>query len=109
MKCSSCGPAYAMRRLIFVLYFFSVPVLIFVTVRQFMPKKILKSRIFSRDLGGVGFSAFAEFVSVPEKVLALKPVSITYEEAATVPQYALVALQGLRDKGQIQAEAKSLD
>jgi len=66
-------------------------------VRQFQPG----DEVYG-DLGESGFGAFAEYVSVPEDVLALKPVNLTYEEAAAVPQYALVALQGLRDEGQIQ-------
>jgi NADPH:quinone reductase-like Zn-dependent oxidoreductase len=55
-----------------------------------------------------GFGGFAEYVSVPENALVLKPTNISFEEAAAVPQASLVALQGLRDKGQIQKEQKVL-
>jgi NADPH:quinone reductase-like Zn-dependent oxidoreductase len=60
------------------------------------------------DLSPCGFGAFAEYVCVPENVVALKPTNISFEEAAAVPQAALVALQGLRDKGQIKAGQKVL-
>jgi NADPH:quinone reductase-like Zn-dependent oxidoreductase len=60
------------------------------------------------DISECGFGAFAEYVSVPENALALKPVNITYQEAAATPQYSLVALQGLRDKGKIQNGRKVL-
>jgi len=73
------------------------------SVKQFQPG----DEIFG-DIGACGFGAYAEYVSVPENALALKPVNITYEEAAAVPQYAVVALQGLRDKGQIQHGQKVL-
>jgi len=59
------------------------------------------------DIGACGFGAFAEYVSVPENALTLKPVNMTFEEAAAVPQAAGVALQGLR-KGQIQPGQKVL-
>ena len=49
-----------------------------------------------------GFGGFAEYVSVPEEALVLKPINISFEEAAAVPQAAVTALQGLRDKGHIQ-------
>lgn len=55
-----------------------------------------------------GAGTYAEFVCVPEKELALKPANITFEEAAAVPQAALVALQGLRNVGQIQTGQKVL-
>jgi NADPH:quinone reductase-like Zn-dependent oxidoreductase len=60
------------------------------------------------DMGGHGFGAFAEYTAVSEDSLALKPDNLTYGEAASVPQYAVVALQGLRDKGQIQSGHKVL-
>jgi NADPH:quinone reductase-like Zn-dependent oxidoreductase len=49
------------------------------------------------ELGG-----FAEYVCAPETLLVLKPAKITFEQAAAVPLAAFTALQGLRDKGQIQ-------
>jgi NADPH:quinone reductase-like Zn-dependent oxidoreductase len=54
------------------------------------------------DIGGCGFGAFAEYVSIPESALMPKPANLTFEQAAAVPQAAVVALQGLRDMGQIQ-------
>src|SRR5215203_7328825 len=45
---------------------------------------------------------FAEYVCAPEGLLALKPARMTFEQAAAVPLAAFTALQGLRDKGQIQ-------
>jgi NADPH:quinone reductase-like Zn-dependent oxidoreductase len=51
--------------------------------------------------------ALAEYVSVRNAV-APKPANLTFEEAAAVPVAAITALQGLRDKGQIQAGQKVL-
>jgi len=56
-----------------------------------------------------GFGAFAEYVCMPEKALALKPASMTFEQAATLPQAAILALQGLRDKKQIHPGQKVLN
>jgi len=53
--------------------------------------------------------AFAEFVVVPEdRAIALKPESVTFEQAASVPIAALTALQALRDSGQMQPGDKVL-
>ncbi len=52
--------------------------------------------------------AFAEYVCARESALALKPANITFEQAAAVPLAAVTALQGLRDKGQIQSGQKVL-
>ncbi len=54
------------------------------------------------------FDAFAEYACVPERALALKPASMTFDEAAAIPEAGITALQGLRDKGQIQAGKKVL-
>lgn len=59
-------------------------------------------------LSGSGFGAFAEYVCASEEALALKPASLSFEEAAGVPLAALTALQGLRDVGQIQPGHKVL-
>lgn len=48
-----------------------------------------------------GFGSYAEYVGVSPQTLAKKPVSVSFEEAAGVPEAALVALQGLRDHGNI--------
>ncbi len=55
-----------------------------------------------------GFGSFAEYVSVSENALAPKPASMTFEEAATYPHSAIIVLQSLRDKGQIQPGQKVL-
>jgi len=60
------------------------------------------------DISECGFGAFAEYVSVPETALTPKPANLTFEQAAAVPQAAIVALQGLRDHGGIQSGQKVL-
>src|SRR5438046_2079184 len=53
--------------------------------------------------------AFAEYVCVREaRAVALKPASVTFEQAASVPIAAITALQALRDKGHIHAGQKVL-
>ena len=68
-------------------------------VTQFQPG----DEVYGAYVGG-----FAEYASVPENRLALKPTNLSFEEAATVPVAALTALQGLRDTGQIQSGQKVL-
>jgi len=45
---------------------------------------------------------FAEYVSVPERLLARKPGNLSHEQAAAVPMAAVTALLGLRDVGRIE-------
>ena len=53
--------------------------------------------------------AFAQYVLVREdRAVALKPANLTFEQAASVGVAAITALQGLRDKGQIQPGQKVL-
>jgi len=59
------------------------------------------------DVFGTCRGAFAEYAtsrSVPgmKSVLVIKPVKVTFEQAASAPVASLTALQGLRDKGRIQ-------
>ena len=59
------------------------------------------------DVFGARSGALAEYVTVRDAVVA-KPANITFEEAAAVPVAAITALQGLRDKGQLQAGQRVL-
>jgi NADPH:quinone reductase-like Zn-dependent oxidoreductase len=49
-----------------------------------------------------GLGAYSEYVCAPARAFALKPEKMSFEEAATVPQSAVLALQGLRGRRQIQ-------
>jgi NADPH:quinone reductase-like Zn-dependent oxidoreductase len=65
-------------------------------IRRFQPGDEVFGDLLPR-LGG-----FAEYVCAGESALALKPASMTFEQAAAIPQAAVIALQGIRDKGQVQ-------
>lgn len=60
------------------------------------------------DTSGCGRGGLAEYVCAPEHALAKKPANISFEEAAAVPEAALVALQALRDSGQVKSGQKVL-
>ena len=60
------------------------------------------------DLCMSGFGAFAEYACAPEAALAHKPVSMTFEQAAAIPQAGMLAVQGLIDVGRIQSGQKLL-
>lgn len=54
------------------------------------------------DIAGCGFGGFAEYVAVPEKLLARKSPAMSFEQAAALPQAGLLALQGLRHNGDLK-------
>jgi NADPH:quinone reductase-like Zn-dependent oxidoreductase len=62
--------------------------------------------VFADILSYMG--GFAEYVCVPERALAPMPAGMTYEEAAALPQAGAIALQGIRDKGQVEAGQRVL-
>jgi NADPH:quinone reductase-like Zn-dependent oxidoreductase len=47
--------------------------------------------------------AFAEYVSVPEANVVKKPAAVSHEQAAAVPMAGMVALQALRDVGDVRS------
>lgn len=58
--------------------------------------------------GDIGTGGFAEYACARADRLVMKPVNLSFEEAAAVPMAALTALQSLRDMGQIQPGQKVL-
>jgi len=54
---------------------------------------------FGRELD----RAYAEYARVPERLLAIKPANLAFEEAAAAPIAGLTALQGLKSEGRLQA------
>jgi len=71
-------------------------------VKQFKPG----DEVFGLMLNYGG--GFAEYACKSERALALKPAGLTFEEAAAIPQAAFIALQGIREKGQVQPGQKVL-
>ncbi|MFI5979848.1 NAD(P)-dependent alcohol dehydrogenase [Streptomyces sp. NPDC051555] len=60
------------------------------------------------EVFGMGKGAFAEYACAPQAKLALKPPSLSFEQAAALPVSGLTALQALRDSGGIRAGQKVL-
>jgi NADPH:quinone reductase-like Zn-dependent oxidoreductase len=72
-------------------------------VRRFQPG----DEVYARpDQGRIG--TFAEFISVNEDDVALKPRELTMEEAASIPLVGLTAWQALVEKANLQAGQKVL-
>lgn len=60
------------------------------------------------EVFGAHNGAFAEYARVPEDAIAPKPANLSFEEAAAVPVAGITALQGLRDKGNLQSGQRVL-
>jgi NADPH:quinone reductase-like Zn-dependent oxidoreductase len=73
------------------------------TVTEFQPG----DEVFG-DLCECGWGGFAEYACARESALALKPANMTFEQAAAVPQAAVMALQGTRDYAHTQPGKKVL-
>jgi NADPH:quinone reductase-like Zn-dependent oxidoreductase len=73
-------------------------------VKQFKPG----DEVFGYLPSATGRGTFAEYVCANENAISLKPANLTFEQAAAVPVAAMTALQGLRDKGNIQPGQKVL-
>ena len=60
------------------------------------------------EVFGTCSGAYAEYACAAGSSVVMKPDNVTFEQAASVPIAGLTALQGLRDKGQIQPGQKVL-
>jgi NADPH:quinone reductase-like Zn-dependent oxidoreductase len=60
------------------------------------------------DLCMSGFGAFAEYACAPAASFARKPATMSFEQAAAIPQAGVLAVQGLIDVGHLQAGQKLL-
>lgn len=60
------------------------------------------------DLCRDGWGGFAEFVCARETSLSKRLASLSFEQAAAIPQAASLALQSLRDKGRIRTGQRVL-
>lgn len=67
--------------------------------------------VFGETLAGHQWQnggSFAEYVSVPEACLALKPTGLSFAEAAAVPTSGFIALHNLLNEGRLRAGIKVL-
>ena len=71
-------------------------------------KEVTRFQVGDEVFGGRS-ETFAEYVRLPQDgVVEVKPLNLTFEQAASVPVAAFTALQALRDKARVQAEQNVL-
>jgi NADPH:quinone reductase-like Zn-dependent oxidoreductase len=73
-------------------------------VKEFKPG----DEVFGYLPSATGCGTFADYVCAKENLITLKPVNLSFEQAAAVPLAAMTALQGLRDDGNIRSGQKVL-
>ena len=73
-------------------------------VSQFQPG----DEVFGYMPSATRRGTLAEYVCASERFVTLKPTNLSFEQAAAVPLAAVTALQGLRDKGNLQPGQKAL-
>jgi NADPH:quinone reductase-like Zn-dependent oxidoreductase len=59
-------------------------------------------RVFG-DMSNHRWGGLGEYLCAPERILALKPDSLSFTEAAALPMAGITALQGLRDFGMLKS------
>ncbi|WP_159519680.1 NAD(P)-dependent alcohol dehydrogenase [Sunxiuqinia indica] len=60
------------------------------------------------DLSEYGFGTFAEYISINENSVIRKPDELSFVEASAIPHASALALQALRDLGEIKQGQKIL-
>jgi NADPH:quinone reductase-like Zn-dependent oxidoreductase len=60
------------------------------------------------EVFGARSGAYAEYVAGRLRNFVAKPANLSFEQAAAIPVAAITALQGLRDKGRVQAGQRVL-
>jgi NADPH:quinone reductase-like Zn-dependent oxidoreductase len=73
-----------------------------VNVNQFQPGDEVFGEMASYHGG------FAEYACTSQKLVVRKPAGMTFEQAAAIPQAGVIALQGIREEGQVQPGQKVL-
>ena len=74
-------------------------------------KKVTRFKVGDEIFGDIstsGWGGFAEYVCAKEKVLTSKPSHLSFEEAASLPQAGVMALQASRDFRKINPDDKIL-
>ncbi|MEP0710627.1 MAG: NAD(P)-dependent alcohol dehydrogenase, partial [Algoriphagus sp.] len=73
--------------------------------------KVSKLKVWDTVFGDIsefGFGTFAEYISIREDAVIIKPEKLSFEKAAAIPHASTLALQALRTIGKIKQNQKVL-